>query len=413
MSQKAIREFDAKSLRSEYSSRKYSWVLVSTQDTFDIVVSTLKSTWITNFVVKPDQLFGKRGKYWLVGVNLEAQWVQEWIQEKRHQQLSINNVEWILTTFLVEEFVPHEQEYYVAIKTDRDSDILYFSLEWWVEVEENRDKVLELRINVLQWIQTDELSLLISWIKKLEDRQMVQDFLLQFYDFFKQYWLAYLEVNPFVLDSDWNIVCLDMVARVDTCEWWKHVWEWKNITWVEWFWSKTSEFEKKVEAMDAETWASLKFVTLNPDGNIALLLWSWWASVAIMDKFSAMWMIDDLINYWELSWNPNYRHNREYVQWLFEMLYSSPSKKQKYLCYLWPIANFTRIDVIWKAFVDALTDKVDKIKEQKIKIVVRRWWVNDTKWLALIEKFCTSNDIPCFVAWGEVSITDAMEKIKL
>ncbi len=33
-----------------------------------------------------------------------------------------------LHTFLAEEFVPHTDEYYIAIKQMRDGDMIYFSL---------------------------------------------------------------------------------------------------------------------------------------------------------------------------------------------------------------------------------------------------------------------------------------------
>lgn len=35
----------------------------------------------------------------------------------------------MLHTFLIEPFVPHAREYYVAIKTERDHDVIYFSVE--------------------------------------------------------------------------------------------------------------------------------------------------------------------------------------------------------------------------------------------------------------------------------------------
>jgi len=63
------------------------------------------------------------------------------------------------------------------------------------------------------------------------------------------------------------IVCLDMVARVDTCEEWKQK-EWSAVSWVKPFGSQVHPLETQIEEMDAETGASLKFDTLNPDGRI-------------------------------------------------------------------------------------------------------------------------------------------------
>jgi lysophospholipid acyltransferase (LPLAT)-like uncharacterized protein len=55
-----------------------------------------------------------------------------------------------------------------------------------------------------------------------------------------------------------------MVARVDTCEEWKQK-SWNDVAWVKPFGSETHPLEADIEAMDAETGASLKFSTLNPN----------------------------------------------------------------------------------------------------------------------------------------------------
>ncbi len=404
MSQKAISEFDAKKLWSLFSDSLYNGILIDAQEHVDSLESTLIQAWYSQFVVKPDQLFGKRGKYGLVWVNLDASGVKNWINEKRQKSQTIKESSGVLERFLIEPFVPHTQEYYIAITTAADHDVIQFSSQGWIDVEENRESIERLEIPLdtkITDISLDTLS--ITDIK-------IKEFVLNLIDFFRTYWFSYLEINPFVVVEDGEIVCLDMVARVDTCEAWKQK-VWKDIDRIKPFGSLTSTFEEKVEKMDAETGASLKFVTLNPDGNIWLLLGSGGASVAILDTFANAWQLEDIINYGELSWNPNYRHNKEYVQGTFDMLYESASKKQKYLCYLGPIANFTRIDIMWKALVDALMDRVDKIKEQDIKIIVRRGWVNDTIWLAHIEDFCNKHNIEYFVADGEVSIPDAMKRI--
>ena len=405
MSQRAISEYDAKTMWSHFSDTSYNWMLIDTPEKILKIEDVLKNSWISSFVVKPDQLFGKRGKYGLVWVNLDAEWVKERITQKWESSIDIEKKTWVLNRFLIEPFVPHKAEYYISIITWPENDLIQFSPNGWVEVEDNRWSIKEIKIPIgKELVQKDMDD---SWISEVQ----IQDFIIQFFDFFKSSWFTYLEVNPFVLQEDWTLVCLDMVARVDTCEARKQS-NWKHIDRIKPFGSLTSEFELAVEKIDAETWASLKFVTLNPNGNIWLLLWSGWASVAILDTFANSWQLEDIINYGELSWNPNYRHNKQYTLWLFDMLYTSTSKKQKYLCYIWPIANFTRIDVMWKAFVDALTERIEQLKDQNIKIVVRRGWVNDKKWLALISSFCEKNKIDYFVADGDVGMTDAMKQIK-
>jgi ATP citrate (pro-S)-lyase len=63
-----------------------------------------------------------------------------------------------LHTFLAEEFVPHTDEYYIAIKQMRDGDMIYFSLAGGMEVEENRENVRELLVPTLDTIESVMLN---------------------------------------------------------------------------------------------------------------------------------------------------------------------------------------------------------------------------------------------------------------
>jgi succinyl-CoA synthetase beta subunit len=73
-------------------------------------------------------LFGKRGKYGLVGVKLDAQGVKDRLLAHRGEQRTINGVTDVLDTFLIEPFVPHEAEYYISLSTERDADLIRFSV---------------------------------------------------------------------------------------------------------------------------------------------------------------------------------------------------------------------------------------------------------------------------------------------
>ena len=156
MSQRAIREYDAKLLRSRFSWTEYFWILVDSENTY---WSLMKLDASMRYVIKPDQLFWKRGKYGLVGVNLSAWEVEQWIKDHWQKSMEIKWVEGTLDTFLIEPFVPHEEEYYIAIKTKRDADVIYFSEIGGVDVEENWGGVKEMRIGVVErWDWRDEIG---------------------------------------------------------------------------------------------------------------------------------------------------------------------------------------------------------------------------------------------------------------
>ena len=145
MAQLAIREYDAKRMFAEFSSSLYPGYLIQNEADIAAFEKQQINSQVT-WVIKPDQLFGKRGKYGLIGVNIDVASIRKWWSEHHQQNTTIGKQDGLLTTFLIEPFVTHTSEYYVAIKTERDHDIIYFSSAGGIEVEENWDQVQEMRI---------------------------------------------------------------------------------------------------------------------------------------------------------------------------------------------------------------------------------------------------------------------------
>lgn len=109
-----------------------------------------------DLVVKPDMLFGKRGKHNLVLVKKDLDACEKWIYERMDQEVQVGAVKGKLTHFLIEKFVPHKDEYYLALTTDREGTQIRFSVAGGIEVEENWDKVKTLSVPLLDDIdQTD------------------------------------------------------------------------------------------------------------------------------------------------------------------------------------------------------------------------------------------------------------------
>ena len=181
---------------------EYNWYLVKNKNDIDTIPEGQR-------VIKPDQLFGKRGKLWFVGVKLDTAWLRKRYAEHANKETTIDGKTDILHTFLVEPFITHTDEYYIAIKATRDADIIYFSLKWGVEVEENRENVIEIQISPIE-------TLTIAHLEKIPEK--LHPFIMQLFDAYRTYWFVYLEVNPFVVDEAGIIHCLDMVAKVDSCE---------------------------------------------------------------------------------------------------------------------------------------------------------------------------------------------------
>ena len=140
MAQKAIREYDAKSILAKHWDKyfpdfTYAYETVMVQNGSELLEAAKTKTWLNEktLVAKPDMLFGKRGKNDLVlfkdakpgDVTLAkaASWIDEKSSSEQKVYFSFDgdtptgepSVD-KLTHFVVEPFTPHEQaeEYYVS-----------------------------------------------------------------------------------------------------------------------------------------------------------------------------------------------------------------------------------------------------------------------------------------------------------
>ncbi len=401
MAQIAIREYDVKRMFASYSSSPYAWYLIEwEEDILCFSENLLNITWI----IKPDQLFGKRGKYGLLWVNLNNANICKWWKEHFQKDTKIGQQVGKLSTFLIEPFVPHSEEYYVAIKTERECDVIYFSHAWGIEVEENWDQVQSLNIPLSTKIDRDSLKTF-----KISDSR-IADFIIQLYSFFQEYWFVYLEVNPFTIDSFGNIVCLDMVARVDDSEAFRQRKHWENLVFPHPFGPEKTKGEQYIAKLDSETGASLKFRILNPHGRIWLLTSGGGASVIIADTLADLGFAMEIGNYGECSGNPDRENTRAYTATLLDTMLEN-GIVWKYLVIAGAIANFTHIDKTFAGIIDAFRDRIEDIKKQDVHILVRRGGINDTIGLELMKNACEEFNIPCDIADGNVYMTDILWKI--
>ncbi len=452
MAQIAIREYDAKRMFAQFSASQYGGYLIENEEDMDMFMSTQSLT-DRSWVIKPDQLFGKRWKYGLIGVNLTLTDIRKWWIEHDQKITTIGQQEGKLTTFLIESFVAHTNEYYIAIKTERDHDVIYFSTAGGIEVEESWDQVQEMRVPLFvipsraeeslspaimrkEWVKSLKLNLkgiptgwqnfessIIQQFNITDSR--ISDFISQLYSFFKQYGFVYLEVNPFTFAADGSIVCLDMVARVDDSEEFRQRWYWAGLAFPHPFGLEKTDGEKYIEKLDSETGASLKFRILNPEGRIWLLTSGGGASVIIADTLADLGFATEIGNYGECSGNPDRENTKAYTTTLLDAMLGVPatlsetkqSSQQntwpKYLVIAGAIANFTHIDRTFAGVIDAFRDRIYDMRAQDVRILVRRGGINDTKGLTMMQKACEELELPCEIADGSQYMTDILQKIKL
>ncbi len=431
MAQVAIREFDAKSMFFESIWKKYSGLQIKSEKDLEKLQEWKK------YVIKPDMLFGKRWKLGLLWVWLEKDEIKKWFQEQSWRQMEISGVSGTLEVFLAEEFVEHKEEYYISFEAKRDFEEINFSFEGGVEVEENWEKVKNLQVEVDKNLEESDLENLLknchpelvsgSWNENFErdsgsesgmtekgesEIQKIKSTILQLWSFYKNYWFVYLEVNPFCFDKNGEVVLLDMVAKIDDQEGFLQKNHWKDLEIPNTFGFKENKREAYIRELDSQTGASLKFKVLNPKAKIWTLLAWWWWSLVMTDSLWALWFAKEIWNYGELSGNPTRDFTREYTRTLFEQMLEN-GIKWKYLIIAWAIANFTNISTTFSGIIDVLKEKKKEILEQKIQILVRRWWINEKQGLEKIKKACEELKIPCKIADSSQYMTDILREIRV
>lgn len=403
MSQSAIREYNAKKIIKQaidkYSNSSIDFesrsALVTPNTSFEDLAR--KNPWLTQekLVVKPDQLFGKRGKHGLVGLNLDYTGVQNWIKEKTSKKTTIDKVTGNLTHFIISPFISHEKEYYVAIKDEEENDIIYFSKQGGVDIEDNwESKVIEIKIDVLKNIDDIDIGAKLGELENkvicearesgLGHKNLIINFIKTLYKIYVDYNFAYLEINPFAIKNN-KVIPLDVVAKLDDTAAFESGVNWGDIEFPVPFGRDFSEAEKYIKNLDAKTGASLKLTILNPKGKIWTMVAGGGASVIYADTISDLGMGSEMANYGEYSGNPNTEETYEYAKTILDLMTREKSQNGKALIIGGGIANFTDVAKTFTGIIQALREFREKLIENNIKIYVRRGGPNYEQGLKMID----------------------------
>ena len=417
MAQKGIREFDAKRIMarglSEFSNGAFSFeprqVLISPETDFKIIEKENPWLNVTKLVVKPDQLFGKRGKNNLLLVNKTWKEVQNWISEYMNKPITITQTTGlttgILTHFLIEQFVAHDKEYYFAITSHRDYDTFHFSTQGGIDIESAWDSVTEVNIPVLSNI--DEIGIEGFFPKEINNnKQALADFFKSLYKMFINYHFVYLELNPFTIVNN-KIIPLDTVAKVDDYASFQCAEKWGNLEFPAPFGLNKSNAEKRIDELDERTGASLKLTVLNPEGRIWNLVAGGGASVIYADTVVDLGFTDELANYGEYSGDPSTELTYEYTRTILDLMTQKKDKegRPKFLIIGGGIANFTDVAKTFSGIIQAITEYADNLKNTNVKIYVRRGGPNYKEGLELMRKLGKCIGLPIEVFGPETHMT--------
>lgn len=233
-------------------------------------------------------LFGKRGKHKLVLLDATIDAVKEFVTPRFTQELEVSGARGALTHWIVEPFVPHKEEYYLAITSEREADVIHFSTHGGMEVEENWDKglVKELAVPLGQSLDALHYATVLGIDTAPEAHQAkLKAFVTAIYKVFTEQDFTLLELNPFTVTAAGEVVPLDMRAELDDCAAYKHAKDWEGVHFPAPFGRKFHPEETYVQTLDGKTGASLKLTIINPTGRVWLLVaggaWCHCAAVAV------------------------------------------------------------------------------------------------------------------------------------
>ena len=412
MAQKGIREFDAKSLLArnleKYFGGTFGYeghVALVSKDT-DWAALTAENPWLesTPLVAKPDQLFGKRGKNGLLYVNKSLAEVRGWIEERMGKEVTVGTTTDALTHFLIEPFVPHDKEYYVAIKSTVTGDTVYFSTQGGVDIESVWDTVTEIEVAVDQTI--DDIDVASMLPGELDDgkRALVSKYINGLFKFYSDFHFAYLEINPFAVTGD-QVIPLDLVAKLDDTAQFECLQEWGDLGFPAPFGLTLSTEEAYIRDLDEKTGASLKLTILAKDARVWSLVAGGGASVIYADTIADLGAASELANYGEYSGNPNKEFTYEYTKTVLDLMTRKEHPDGKVLLIGGGIANFTDIAKTFAGIIQALTEYKDKLADHGVKIYVRRAGPNYQEGLRLMRELGEKISLPIEVYGPETHMT--------
>lgn len=419
MAQRGIREFHAKRMLarhlSEFTENKYDGkiVLVNQETNWNDLVK--ENPWLRKgtLVAKPDQLFGKRGKHGLIFADKPFNATRDWITEKFGTSVKVGEIEGTLTDFIIEPFVPHEREFYAAIKSQAEGDVIYFSPEGGIFVEENWDKVIQITVPILDGIEGVDLKKALPETLGTQ-KSMIADYLKGLYKYFEALHFAYLEINPFAISDD-MVTPLDMVAKLDDTAEFCCSELWGEVEFPASFGRVLSPEEEKVRELDALSGASLKLTILNPEGRIWNMVAGGGASVIFADTVCDLGYGGELAFYGEYSGDPSKQLTYEYAKILMDLMSRKPDLqgRPKALIVGGGIANFTDVAKTFTGIIMALKEYSERLKKVGTRIYVRRGGPNFQEGLANLKSAAEVCGLPIEVHGPEYHMTrivkDALE----
>lgn len=415
MAHRAIREADAKKLLSRSLKAqgffKEGLHAVGVDSTTDLEALPRNHPWLATgtLVVKPDCLFGKRGKLNLLKLDVPWTEVKKFLKSVRNKQVELNGLTGVLDHWVIQPFIPHQEEFYFSVRALHEEDVLMFSAKGGIDIEANKEsvKVYKVKVGTDLTLELIERHLL-SEISNKENRRKVANFMLHVYRFFGDFGVVFLEMNPFTLTQAKTVRPLDLRVVLDDTASFEQEKNWgKNFAFPEAFGTTKTREERVVSDLDARTGASLKLKILRPAARVWTMVAGGGASVIYADTISDLGYASELANYGEYSGDPNREMTREYARVLLSAMTAAPDEKGrgKVLLIGGGVANFTDVAKTFEGIIDAIREFEDQLKAVDTKIYVRRGGPNYKEGLRRMRELGEELNLPIEVYGPETHMT--------
>lgn len=367
----------------------------------------------TKLVVKPDMLFGKRGKNNLVLLNADYAEAQAFISERMGKEISVSGVSGTLSAFIVEPFVAHAEEFYLSIQSARDGDTLSFGACGGVDIEDNWDSVKTVSIpaglpdSPAVLSQEDHIvPLLADPSISSQTHDVLAAFITNCYQTYVDLDMTLLEMNPFSLDESGAPAILDSRVELDSYASFKNMKVWgTDLEFPEPWGREKCEEERLVQGLDDKSGASMKLSVLNESGRIWTMVAGGGASVIYADTVVDIGFGNELGNYAEYSGNPKEQETYLYARTLLNLVTRNPDGRRRALLVGGGVANFTDVAATFTGIQQALKDFHGKLQGAKVKVFVRRGGPNYKNGLRLMEELGRELDVPIDVYGPETNMT--------
>ena len=345
-------------LLTKWGMKVPNHIVVTSLEQFDHLASA--NAWLSKerLVAKAHEAIGSRMKLGLVKVDLDLKGARSAAKKILGQTVGTMTI----SQAIISEMVPHEVEYYLAVKSTREGADILMANFGGIEVESRWSEIKRTTVEIGEVPTSEALEKLAKEAGFKGDLigKMAQ-FARKLFECYNQEDGQYLEINPLSVTKDGELIALDMVTMLDADARFRHP-DW-NFTFASEFGRPYTEPEREIMEIDTRIKGSVKFIEI-PGGSIALLPAGGGASVYYADAIVSQG--GKIANYAEYSGDPP----DWAVEALTERVCSLPGLK--HVIVGGAIANFTNVKKTFAGIIAGFRNVRAKGKLKNVHIWVRR-----------------------------------------